>query len=111
MIPAKQRDDFAAYLRRNRVVRRNSYDVGRSPGHYWLFVETPGGWIRTVSLPEDRTARQKYINDVLRRMRSKHWYRPGSWFVIRWKVDPQPGPNSWERRVWDNYHKRYAVRR
>lgn len=111
MIPVKQRDDFAAYLRRDRVVRRDSHFVAREPGRHWLFVEIPGGWIRAIALPKDHRSRQKSINTVLHMMRSKHFSRPGAWFVIRWKVDPQPGPNSWEGRVWDNYSRRYVVRR
>lgn len=113
MIPTKQRDDFAAYLRRNRVVRAMSHNVARNPGRYWLFVESPGGWVRAIALPSDRAERQKKINTVLHLWRSPRnpWFHPGRYFVIQWKVDPQPGPNSWEGRVWDNYRKRYEVRR
>jgi hypothetical protein len=113
MIPVKQRDDFAAYLREQRVVRAMSHNVARRPDRHWLFVETPGGWIRALALPSDRESRQKSINTALHFFRDPRnpWYRPGAWFVIRWKVDPQPGPNSWEGKQWDNYHKRYVVRR
>lgn len=109
MIPAKQRDDFSNYLRSKcMVVRRSSHEVAREPGARWLLVETQGGWVRAYRVSDERARRQRQINTILYYLRSKPFYGAGAYCVIRWKVDPQPGPNSWQRRRYDPRLRRYV---
>lgn len=107
MIPDKQRDDFAAYLRRCNVVRRDSHTVGQRPGSRWLMVYGPGGWIRAYELTDDPDHSSRAIRKVLAFLRRRPGYGAYSWFVIRWKVDPQPGKNAWEHREWNPRRRCY----
>lgn len=110
MIPIKQRDDFSDYLRSKcRVTRSTSHDVARAPGRHWLVVEIGSGWLRAYRMSDDPEKRRKDKNTVLQYLRgSGPALRPLSYFMIRWKVDPQPGPNSWQRRRYDPYLRRYV---
>ena len=73
-----------------------------------MMVRLASGWIYTCDVSEDPERRQREVNTVLYMLRCKPGYRVVDFFIIRWKIDPQPGPNTWQRRQWDPYHHRYV---
>lgn len=99
-IPVKQRDDFSAWLRSQGMTRVCSHQVARDPGKRWTFIRGGDGYIRAYDRPV-----------AMKNWRSrKDRYTAGTVevFHVRWKVDPQPGPNSWEGRRWDPYLHRFV---
>lgn len=90
MIPIKQRDDFSAWLRKQGVVRIMSHAVARNPGKKWAFIRCGDGWTRVAAnrrdLERKRARCARFCQGV------------SEVFIVSWKMDPQPGPNSWEKR-------------
>lgn len=47
-IPIRQRDSFAAWLRKQGMVRYDSHQVARDPGRRWWIMRGSDGWVRAV---------------------------------------------------------------
>lgn len=86
-IPVKPRDDFAGYLRKHGMIRRDSHRVARHPSAKWCFVRCGDGLIRAC---KNQAELDNFISN-----KARYVGHVRELFFIWWKEDPQPGPSVW----------------